>query len=836
MKKLFLLIFLLAGIVQGQQDYQFGYPLSIFHNGFRGRYILPSNYGLSQLGIRKEPFDSLFVNYTYSPIMLANTLTSGIVIFGTNNYVSKDSTILASLSITGYGLRTRQLLPGLYGMGLIGSNSEPFETGYVNILNVIDSMNAPLVNVSQTGLRGKFILPSNFGLSTVGGLSEPFSMGYFKGIISEDSLKAGSFSVYQNGMRNKYILPYWGTSYIGAYLEPFEALYVNGIYANDTLVAGLITANQPGIRSRAILPSKYGDSRIGSVDEKFKSVYAGSITSDSISTGFMKQEDNWYNYYKDRTQAKDIHQFPDLDVYAENFNKVNENRGMVGGFIASKKGAILSRIDDVESSGDLKKLEYAHVLEKYGYRYTWAFSPYMADNANYDSSKAIALYLQKKGHEILDHTPSHSTEFILCKKQSDVDYFTSREGSGIDSVYTYGGSTYAFLTRVIPDTSDSRVIKTSMLQTVAGTNRLAWISGDPLPSSTAFYYYFVNGKWYNQSGGGSGYVTVTDREIIPVAWPETKTIKGYWVINTNVNLTQDATYEMLKKSQLAARELGLEPLRFFIQPGGSHPMVNSATMEAAGRLLGYYGGECGVDSDRVRPNTYNTTFDLPQWRTLWGDYEIYDKSFASVKSTIADGVARHYVIHDAIHTHQVDNWDNFIARTDSLCRWMHDNKIPVVTYLQMFNTVQNSATDRMQNIIPPLDTDIDGDGKPDGYTTAGTLEKGGVYEWNYYSMYRTGSGELFKIDKLGGVEKGRNIFRVDLKGAIGDTVTFSFTPRKVMYPSIETITVNFVLTSADWQEYETELNIRDIAYTLDILCSVKASGKVSVSYMELRKK
>ena len=89
----------------------------------------------------------------------------------------------------------------------------------------------------------------------------------------------------------------------------------------------------------------------------------------------------------------------------------------------SKKGGLIFRVDDDREQ--VQKLLWANIFEQYGYKCTWAINSYWADSL-------IVQEFQRRGHELLDHTPNHSTEYFIVKELQDTCFFSNK--TGIDSI------------------------------------------------------------------------------------------------------------------------------------------------------------------------------------------------------------------------------------------------------------------------------------------------------------------------------------------------------------------------------------------------------------------
>ena len=84
--------------------------------------------------------------------------------------------------------------------------------------------------------------------------------------------------------------------------------------------------------------------------------------------------------------------------------------------MATKKGGICFRIDDNHSME--KYNEYASIFNKYNKNFCFALN---LGRKEFDSPDYVngVKNLQAHGHELLDHTPEHRTNYFITKFNTD---------------------------------------------------------------------------------------------------------------------------------------------------------------------------------------------------------------------------------------------------------------------------------------------------------------------------------------------------------------------------------------------------------------------------------
>jgi hypothetical protein len=679
-------------------------------------------------------------------------------------------------------------------------------------------------------LQARYIVPPPYGTYSYVG-----SEGYPYTYIYSDTIMGG-------------VLKNYGTSSIGLSTDYYPVAYLDSILVNRLYPAS------NGAMINILLPGPYGLSMIGSEPDRFLLGYFRTLDSDSISTRAFNAESNYFYPFFDRSEGKEIYLPDSVDnVMDVNYygRQLHAGNGIRNGDMAAKKGGMIFRVDD--QGTEWYRIKWSRLFDRYGFPCTWAMNSALNLDDNY---KEAARDYQRRGHELLDHTPSHSTEYFVCATASDTARYSGQ--TGIDSITS---DLKVYLTRSFPDTLSQKV-DPGTVKTYSGTNKIK-TTGMTLHSLGFIWIDDTRDGWY-------GYAKVTDDSAIAYwrgsnsfTFGATTTKQLYEVPTDSVCLTPEATYWLMFESIKQWKAQGFEAPRIWIQPGGPHPNVHYDSLAWAGDRLGYIGGEStyGVENgngsyaNAPERTTYNLTSIVnPEWRTNWGEIRLHDSTFAHWKPIIADGVAKHWLMIEGSHftdwggvydaATDALKFEQFLRATDSTLCWLHENNIPVGTYADWNSQLFKKPSDPYYNIMPPLSTDLDGDSDPDGWTLdagATWASSGGLQEDGEYCLTSGATGAIAYIYRLGGIEKGYNEFSIWLKGAAGDSVQVLFdadsgTDYTLQFPAVSGTWTRFAETAST--SGTTAINFdKDCNYvTVWVMVSDYSSGTVSVGGMELRKK
>jgi len=317
---------------------------------------------------------------------------------------------------------------------------------------------------------------------------------------------------------------------------------------------------------------------------------------------------------------------------------------------------------------------------------------------------------------------------------------------------------------------------------------------------------------------------------------------NYYLFSVNdVSVTDDALKLLGSESIKLAEYYDLKRPYSWIQPGGNYPYMTPLKVKAVmGNELGYLSGEVYTHTAFMTYNEYDPTGDR-KFAMLWGKFREEKWTVEESKEVIADLVAKHRV---AIGENYFSKSSDYLSNTAALLDWCIEKNIPIATHSQWANILYNTVQDPYVNIYPSLNTDLDENGYPDGYTLdnpnfAGILDTtDGAPTDNDYSMFVTSQTGISYIEGLGGLEKGENDFEIYTKGAPGNFITVTFKLgneyETYKFPAEDTTWVKYTLNQSI--NGNTSLFIPDSISVINIAiyCSDYTSGKVKISGISLK--
>jgi hypothetical protein len=508
--------------------------------------------------------------------------------------------------------------------------------------------------------------------------------------------------------------------------------------------------------------------------------------------------------------------------------------------LGTKRGGVAFRTDDNQQIS--KYLEYASIFNKYNQKFTFAINLGLSTITT-DYITGINQ-LRASGHEMMDHTPQHRTN--LFRTMLNPDYFIGHPG-----VHAINGNSI-MLKHAPVDISKS---KRNGYANINGN--IVSVSNGIFSSFSKFdcYLYFpsLNQLVYiNEYSGGwidSNTVKVQDVWTQNVNLGVYQNIKFYNFDVNNVHITSDAINVLAEESLRLASYYGLERPYVWIQPGGNHPQVYSNEVkEGLSGILGYKAAGTFNGTSLKVFNEYNPSNDR-QFGMSWGDFREESSTLDDCKKTIADRVAKHHVVFGASHFQStLGGWSGFLDRTDKLIQWCSANNIPIRTYSEWSDILYRQTPDPYENIFPPLNIDLDGNNKPDGYNSnvGGILDKTDGYpSASDYCFSTNKAGWIFSIGDLAGIEKGQNDFEIWTKGAPGNFIEVIFQLKTSFWSGTQDFVYKFPAENSEWTYYNlaqsingnTSLNIPQNVSLMNVIvqCSNYSSGQVKISGMKFAK-
>lgn len=508
-----------------------------------------------------------------------------------------------------------------------------------------------------------------------------------------------------------------------------------------------------------------------------------------------------------------------------------------------KIAGVCFRIDDVQSPANLMALD--SIFSKYGKHFTYATNPQIAKFTQTSDYWDVMKILQLKGHELGDHSPNHYTHFFDVAN-TDSNNFKNRKG--VDHIKNVNNAPI-FGTRVclkytinnangIGDETNINVRNNMIISKANGefSNQKIYGSGKSI-----IYFYLPS---INKVVGFNGFKNLNSND------PDTAIIKSFWSEEIDLGILNDISYKklsnfdididkdgfriMLQLSLDIFRNKGLGKPSVWIQPGGETPYLTKKYIaEVCGDEFGYLsaatypGSFKGFnEADFEKNNIYNMQ---------WQDFQEENQSVALIKSIIVDRFARHTLSFGSNHLGVFGA--NFPLKTiinnmDQILAWCVQNNIPVYTYSEWGKIIYNSQTNPENNVLPPLQNDLNKDGIIDGYSALNGLDTVvGIGQSNYRAIVANSSNTMFQITKLSGIESGPNNLSLYSKGGAGNKVSFY-----IDFPELNKY-VSFDLPASTgsyaYQNYTFEVP-KGVSFVSIICSSQIVSGGLTITGLSLK--
>ena len=467
------------------------------------------------------------------------------------------------------------------------------------------------------------------------------------------------------------------------------------------------------------------------------------------------------------------------------------------------KAGVCFRFDDNQPPAQWR--EMGALFESYGCRMCLSL---ISQNLNAPESRSTLRELANKGHLMLDHLPSHAVYQISARNPEEFRKFAALPITDhADPVRKTVYFKYELNAEHPKNISFQGAIREGILCDYPPEmhNRLAFTRKILVPETGTVYGIRIqNGKKTLYSFWGEK-VNIPNRE------------KSRLILLANNEAIQppdDLLRFLAECSRGNFTAIGLPPPHTWIQPGGWECFISwDRIADVYGKEFGYVSGDAIPGSSQTRRNVFNEPNPTRGRFTMTPDFTGPDngQDFPSMKRNIANSVARNqsivFISHMSIHRVK-GGWEAFIKGYDDLLQWLKKHNIPVKTQEEWAETLYSKKPQPNTNILPPLNRDIDEDGKPDGYE----LVKGTTADLKTGIATIPAGGKLH-ISDVGGVEKGTNNFSISVKGEPGTIVIldFFFTMREGNnYMERK----QFRLDGSDWKTLSGTVNVKPQAHTL----------------------
>lgn len=467
-----------------------------------------------------------------------------------------------------------------------------------------------------------------------------------------------------------------------------------------------------------------------------------------------------------------------------------------------KQAGVAFRFDDNKPPKQWK--EMGELFEKHGCRMSLAL---ISQNLNGKETQEVLRALSAKGHTMMDHTPNHALYQIQARTPQEFAEYSKLPI--VDHADPKSRKVY------FKYELDSKHPGNRKFQGAIRNGELCEYPAD-LKGQLGYTRKILDpsiGKVYG--------IRIQDgKKMLYSFWGEKIAIpdrKGEFVLlasNVAIQPSKDLLRFMAETSRKNFLAIGLPAPRAWIQPGGWECFISwDRIADVYGKEFGYVSGDAIPGSSQTRRNVFNDPNPTRGRFTMTPDFTGPDngQDFPSMKRNIANSVARNqsivFISHMSIHRVK-GGWEAFIKGYDDLLQWLKKHNIPVKTQEEWAETLYSKKPQPNTNILPPLNRDIDEDGKPDGYE----LVKGTTTDLKTGIATIPAGGKLH-ISDVGGVEKGTNNFSISVKGEPGTIVIldFFFTMREGNnYMERK----QFRLDGSDWKTLSGTVNVKPQAHTL----------------------
>ncbi len=499
----------------------------------------------------------------------------------------------------------------------------------------------------------------------------------------------------------------------------------------------------------------------------------------------------------------------------------------------NKQGGVCFRIDDNNALWKYKSFDSLFTI--YNYKFCTAMC---LESASWEVG-----YLEKmkqywaKGHEFMDHTPSHSTCSIILTKINDTSIY---HGNPFVDHINYDSICFKW------ESVDTTTVQGEGLVSIY--NNLV-VSDSPGGFQDLYYPVYIPMLFIPLTN--QVYTWTNLRNSNPND-PDSLTILSMWEEyvdlgqQTHIPLHKLTSYDVVMPWDVYVL-LGERTLQLcnmytidrpwdWIHPFGDFPQCHNNTVaQTFGAELGYTGGATDADESYKTYGEYNPDNDK-QFAMIFGNFSSTGLSLEKNKQIIADGIAKHLLLISENHFFpNAATWHQYLQQVDSLLTWLQTNNIPVFTQTQWKSLLFDSLTNPFINIFPLLQTDINSDLNPDGYelTDGIMIQDDGVPQSGNKSIQVTTDSwaSFFKIKTLGGLAKGVNKFSFYSKGSPGTLVWLFLT-----YPETGlTETLSFPADSAEWTYHSAPVDIPENVSVINIEMKAQpdSSADTRISGMDL---
>ncbi|MDD3154414.1 MAG: polysaccharide deacetylase family protein [Victivallaceae bacterium] len=437
---------------------------------------------------------------------------------------------------------------------------------------------------------------------------------------------------------------------------------------------------------------------------------------------------------------------------------------MAAGSEAFRPG-VCFRFDDKREIGQYRKL--AALFDRYSTKFTLAMT--CQNVVNDPEFSAMLREFAANGHEIGDHTASHSTFRIRANNPEEAKAFAREKCVDHHDNITF------FLHYELIDTPLNRPFVASLQG-----NKLR-----DVPEEFSGLFRKRQEELVCHVATGKVYRVYADKEQFK--------LKSFWG-EDNVRLadehkssflhihkragicsTEESLRFLARVSRDAFRKMRLPLPRFWMQPGGYEPFQQPELIRKIyGEEFGYLGADCYPKA------AFLTVGEPESGRAVFSMTPVFhptpeNSDFFTMRRRVASTLAKRCVFINCSHLASRNvpgGFEGLLKRYEELLIFCRDNQIPIRTcseWAKILYKTSHPASDQIT--LPPIQHDWDQNNIPDGY------DPGKAAVWHDNAFVRTSSGELFRVNNLGGSNSGEKKLTLRAKGTSGDTLILNVQAR-----------------------------------------------------------
>lgn len=459
------------------------------------------------------------------------------------------------------------------------------------------------------------------------------------------------------------------------------------------------------------------------------------------------------------------------------------------------RGGVTFRTDD-NGSAEYWKARAA-AFAPHGIPFTAAVNLVNAESsqAHIDTFRS----LQAAGHELADHSPSHSTIWIRFWKPEDIEW--ARSHPGVD----HWNDKIALLKyRLLPTPADRPVLRAK----VSGKEL---IFADPAAAGKVFRDVFYvrfpeTGEVFataTRSPANGRFKLLSPWEEDTVDLGERDDVAVQLVLNYELQPTTEAIDLLAESVRRVFDRHGLRRPVSFVSPGNP-PRLTREVAKAT------YGDKFGYRTAAIYPRSVERVFNEPDpdgdaaFAMQWGDIADEKISLEDLKTRTANLLAQNKVVIIGSHTLKTPaEWEPYFQKLGAFAQWLRETGIPVKSQAEWADALYRPVKPLEGNVFPSLERDLDGNGQPDGFESGPgvqweTLPDDAPAEAGRRGAVIPKAGQRLRVRALGGLPKGKARWSLWCHGQKG---------MKLDLRALKIGTSSFVLEKDGWQEVVFGLNI-----------------------------